>query len=97
MVFYKKPNAPEPRLHWITEGTTVGIYDAGDLITAVPVCFDYASDPNTNGFLISDVRYGSVDGVLMATIEDITEEIRNMFPSGTILTFEDEFHHEPRL
>lgn len=91
-------NAPTPKkMHWLTESTDCPIYLDGEEIAMVKICFDYADSfiPDTE-FEVSDIRYGSIDGILMPCPDDIYEVIHE-FLNSTKIVFEDKLTHEPKL
>lgn len=96
MITYNKPSAHSPNLHWTIEGSMVPIYNDGDLIKSVGLCWEWA---NTQGreYEIIDVRYGSIDGVLLPEIDDIIQAIQEKMGLGNSLTFPDKFSHDPKL
>ncbi len=96
MVFYKKPNATEPRLHWIIEGTYAPIFNDGDLIKCVPVCFEWAENQDGH-YEIADVRYGSIDGIIMPEVIDIEQAIQEHLGLKETLIFPDKYYHDPKL
>lgn len=87
---------PLPKLNWYTEGTTAPIYVDGDLLTSVNVCFDWANVEG-NHVEISDIRYGSVDGVLMPDVEDIHSAIQECFEGKRNFIFPDTMSHDKNL
>lgn len=87
---------PLPKVNWYTDGAMVPIYIDGDLLTCVPVCFDWAY-VGANHYEIADIRYGSVDGVLLPDIEDIHSSIREKFEGKVTLIFPDEMAHDSKL
>lgn len=82
--------------HIQTEGSTVPIYHEGTLIKTVPVCWDWCNIQGTE-YEISDVRYGSIDGVILPEICDIIEAIQEKMGLHSSLTFPAKFHHDSRL
>lgn len=85
-----------PKLHWTIAGCMVPIYNDGDLITCVGLCWEWA---NTQGheYEIVDVRYGSVDGVLMPEIDDIIQTIQETMGLTATLILPDKFFHDKAL
>lgn len=80
-----------------TEGALCPIFDhEGEIIKNVHVCWDYE---NTQGseYEISDVRYGSIDGVILPEIEDIIQAITEKMGLRNTLIFPDKFHHDLKL
>lgn len=96
MTLYSKPNTHEPKLHYQIEGSMVPIYVDGELIKSVGLCWEFA---NTQGheYEIIDVRYGSIDGVILPEICDIIQAIQEKMGLHCVLTFPDKFTHEPKL
>lgn len=89
--------APDIKRNWIIEGSMVPIFDhEGSLIKNVGVCWEYC---NTHGseYEIADVRYGSIDGVILPEIEDIIQAITEKMGLRNTLILPDKFTHEPRL
>lgn len=86
---------PSPNPFYTTEGTTVPIYMDGELIKTVPVCWDWCKTQNE--IEISDVRYGSIDGVLLPEICDIIEAIQERMGLRETLIFPRRFHHDAKL
>lgn len=88
---------PTPNKFYTTEGTTCPIYDhEGELIKNVHICFDWCNVQGTE-YEISDVRYGSIDGVILPEICDIIQAIQEKMGLHNSLTFPYKFHHEPKL
>jgi len=96
MVFYKKPNATEPRLQWRYEGTMVPIFSDGDLIKCVPVCFEWAENQDGH-YEIADVRFGSIDGLIMPEVIDIEQAIQEHLGLKNTLIFPNKFTHDKAL
>lgn len=86
---------PTPNPFYTTEGSEVPIYHEGTLIKTVPVCWDWCKTQNE--IEISDVRYGSIDGVLLPEICDIIEAIQERMGLRETLIFPSRFHHEPKI
>lgn len=72
------------------------IFNDGDLITCVGLCWEYAN-VRGNEYEIIDVRYGSVDGVLMPEIADIKQCIQEKIGLHCVLSFPDKFTHDLAL
>lgn len=87
---------PLPKVHYHIEGSMVPIYVDGEPIKSVGLCWEWA---NTQGheYEIIDVRYGSIDGVLLPEIDDIIQAIQEKMGLGNSLTFPDKFSHDPKL
>lgn len=87
---------PSRNNSWTVEGTMVPIYNDGELIKTVAVCWEYCNIQGTE-YEISDVRYGSIDGVILPEICDIIEAIQEKMGLHNSLTFPYKFTHEPKL
>jgi len=96
MIFYSKPNATEPRLHWYIDGCMVPIFNEGDLIKCVGLSWEWAH--NQDGHIeIACIEYGSIDGIIMPEIEDIHQAIQEQMGLRNTLIFPDTLTHNSKL
>lgn len=82
--------------HYIIEGTMVPVYLDGELIKEVGLCWEWSKTP-LNEYEICDVRYGSIDGVILPEICDIIEAIQEKMGLHCTLILPDKFSHDPKL
>lgn len=88
---------PEKFQHWTIEGTTVPIYDhEGEPIKNVPICWEWCNHEGST-YEICDVRYGSIDGVILPEICDMKEAIAEKMGLHNTLILPDKFHHDLAL
>ncbi len=85
-----------PNSDYKIEGTMVPIYNDGDLIKCVAVCWEYLNTQGTE-YEICDVQYGSIDGIILPEICDIIEVIQEKMGLHNTLIFPNKFKHEPKL
>lgn len=85
-----------PKLHWTIAGCMVPIYNDGDLIKCVGLCWEWALN-SYNEYEIIDVIHGSIDGLILPEADDIRQAIQEEMGLGNTLIFPDKFTHNPAL
>lgn len=82
--------------HYIIEGTMVPVYLDGELIKEVGLCWEWSKTP-LNEYEICDVRYGSIDGVILPDWDDVVACIQEKMGLSAILILPDKFSHDKNL